>query len=131
MNDKSRESARMKWARFRFTIVGPLLSCPPDVGELREHVGALASRRWELPTTRESLRYGASTIERWYYAARNAKPDPIDALARKVPSARGHAPIARGRVAGGARRAVPRPPELDVRASPARTSRRWRRRTRR
>ncbi len=92
MNDKSHESARMKWARFRFTIVGPLLSCPPDVGELREHVEALASRRWEHPTTRESLRYGASTIERWYYAARNAKTDPIDALARKVPSHAGTRP---------------------------------------
>ena len=92
MNDKSHESARMKWARFRFTIVGPLLSCPPDVGELREHVEALASRRWEHPTTRESLRYGASTIERWYYAAKNAKTDPIDALARKVPSHAGTRP---------------------------------------
>jgi hypothetical protein len=92
MNDKSHESARMKWARFRFTIVGPLLSCPPDAGELREHLETLASRRWEHPTTRESLRYGASTIERWYYAAKNAPKDPIDALARKVPSHAGTRP---------------------------------------
>ncbi len=92
MSEKSHESARMKWARFRFTIVGPLLSCPPDPGELREHIEALASRRWEHPTTRESLRYGASTIERWYYAARNASTDPIEALARKVPSHAGTRP---------------------------------------
>lgn len=92
MNDKSHESARMKWARFRFTIVGPLLSCPPDPGDLREHLETLASRRWEHPTTRESLRYGASTIERWYYAAKNATTNPIDALARKVPSHAGTRP---------------------------------------
>lgn len=95
MNDKSHESARMKWARFRFTIVGPLLSCPPDPGELRQHIEVLASRRWEHPTTGESLRYGASTIERWYYAARNAREEPIEALARKVPSHAGKRPSLR------------------------------------
>ncbi|MBC7171013.1 MAG: transposase, partial [Polyangiaceae bacterium] len=38
------------------------------------------------------LRYGASTIERWYYAAKNETKDPIEALARKVPSHAGKQP---------------------------------------
>jgi hypothetical protein len=37
------------------------------------------------------MRFGASTIERWLYAARNAA-DPVVALARKVPSHAGTYP---------------------------------------
>lgn len=86
MTDLTHASARVRWARLRFSIVGPLLTCPPDAGELGDHFAQLASRRWQHPTDGGSKRYGASTIERWYYAARNATQDPIEALARKVPS---------------------------------------------
>jgi hypothetical protein len=67
-------------------VVGPLLTCPPPPGELGSHLAALASRRWTHPTTGEATRYGVSTIERWYYTAKNETKDPIEALARKVPS---------------------------------------------
>jgi transposase InsO family protein len=82
----------VRWARFRFSIVGPLLACPPPPGELGSHLATLASRRWTHPTTGEAMRYGVSTIERWYYAARNETKDPIEALARKVPSHAGKQP---------------------------------------
>lgn len=92
MADMNHASARVRWARFRFSIVGPLLACPPDPGDLGAHLEQLAARRWTHPTTRESLKYGASTIERWYYAAKNEPKDPIEALARKVPSHAGKHP---------------------------------------
>ena len=92
MVDLNHASARVRWARFRFSIVGPLLACPPDPGELSTHLQTLASRRWTHPTTGEPLRYGASTIERWYYAAKNEAKDPVEALARKVPSHAGTHP---------------------------------------
>jgi transposase InsO family protein len=41
------------------------------------------------------MRYGVSTIERWYYAAKNETKDPIEALARKVPSHAGKQPSMR------------------------------------
>lgn len=92
MANKSHASARVRWARFRFSIVSPLITCPPPPGELGAHLASLASRRWTHPTTGEALRYGVSTIERWYYAAKNEVADPIEALARKVPSHAGTHP---------------------------------------
>ena len=86
MADLHHVSARARWARFRFSIIGPLLADPPDPGELSVQLQALADRQWRHPTTGEALRYGTSTIERWYYAARNETKDPIEALARKVHS---------------------------------------------
>lgn len=92
MTERSHASARVRWARFRYSIVGPLLTSPPPPGELGSHLAALASRRWTHPTTGEALRYGVSTIERWYYAAKNASGDSFEALARKVPSHAGKQP---------------------------------------
>ena len=86
MADLNHTSARARWARFRFSIIGPLLASPPEAGELNTQLKELADRRWKHPTTGESLRYGVSTIERWYYAAKNEPKDPVEVLARKVPS---------------------------------------------
>lgn len=76
--------ARLRWARLRFSIIGPLLASPPEPGELSQRIRALAETPWQHPTTREVLRYSAKTIERMYYAARGAA-DPVSALERKVP----------------------------------------------
>ena len=70
-------------ARFRFSVIGPLLSAPPRQGELRAALEDLAARSWRHPITGEATRYGFSTIERWYYTARNAQ-NPVDALRRAV-----------------------------------------------
>ena len=74
-----------RWARLRFSIIGPLLAAPPEHGELRAQLEELAAKAYQHPTTGEVIRFGASTIERWFYAAKDAA-DPVAALARKVPS---------------------------------------------
>ncbi len=83
--------ARVRWARLRFSIIGPLLASPPAEGELATRILELAARSWRHPTTGEAERFSFKTIERWFYAAR-AEPDPIAALARKVPNHAGTHP---------------------------------------
>jgi len=83
-DDDTSRPARTLWARFRFGIIAPLLSAPPEPGELGAKIDALAACVWRHPTRGEAIRFSAKSIERWYYCARD-KLDPIDALARKVP----------------------------------------------
>jgi transposase InsO family protein len=90
-NDDHAPSARVRWARLRFQILGTLMAAPADDGELKARIEALAARGWRHPTTGESLRFSFKTIERWWYIARGAK-DPFAALARKVPSHAGTHP---------------------------------------
>jgi transposase InsO family protein len=75
---------RDRWARLRFAIIGPLLAAPPEAGALQETFKRLAAQRWRHPVSGEALQFGVSTIERWYYAAKNAKTDPVGALRRAV-----------------------------------------------
>ena len=75
---------RVRWARLRFSIIGPLLASPPESGELAAALDELASRTYLHPTTGARVRFGRSTIEHWLYAARNAPNDPVRALERKV-----------------------------------------------
>jgi transposase InsO family protein len=83
-DDDLSKPARARWARFRFSIIAPLLAAPPESGELAAKIAALAACAWRHPTSGESVRFSAKSIERWYYCARD-KLDPIGALARKVP----------------------------------------------
>src|SRR5450432_2466584 len=85
MSDDHPTSARLRWARLRFSIIGQLLAAPPEHGELRTHIEALAAKPYRHPTTGETCRFSVSTIERWFYAAKGAA-DPVAVLARKVPS---------------------------------------------
>ena len=85
MSDSESTPPSVRWARLRFAIVAPLLASPPEHGDLQARLAELASRRWKHPTTGEMERFGFKTLERWYYAARSAKGDPVLALARKVP----------------------------------------------
>lgn len=80
-----------RWARLRFSILGPLLAAPPEHGELRARIEELAAKPYQNPTTGEVIRFGASTIERWFYTAKDAA-DPVAALARKIPSHAGTHP---------------------------------------
>ena len=75
--------ARVRWARLRFSIIGPLLAAPPEDGVLKLRIDELAARAWRHPTTGEATRFSFKTVERWFYAARNVA-DPIAALARKT-----------------------------------------------
>jgi putative transposase len=83
--------ARLRWARFRFGVVAPLLTVPPEHGELASKLTELASRSWPHPTTGESMRLSVKTIERWLYIARNSA-QALEALARRVPKHAGTHP---------------------------------------
>ncbi len=72
-----------RWARLRFAVVGPLLAAPPKRGELQSELKRLSEKLWRHPITDEPVRFGLSTIQRWYYAARAAKKNPVTALGRK------------------------------------------------
>jgi putative transposase len=77
------ERAHERWAHLRFSIVGSLLASPPAPGELRAEIERLAERPWRHPQSGNLVRFAASTIERWYYAAR-AGANPVAALRRKL-----------------------------------------------
>ena len=70
-----------RWARLRFAIVGPLLAAPPAKKQLRNELEELAAKQWTHPETGLPHKFGFSTIERWYYLARNAQ-DPVAVLRR-------------------------------------------------
>jgi len=70
-----------RWARLRFAIIGPLLAAPPQPGELRKALEALAGQSWRHPLSEVAIRFSFATLERWYYAAR-ATQDPVAALRR-------------------------------------------------
>lgn len=74
---------RDRWARLRFSIIGPLLAAPPAAGELHNALANLAARTWRHPTSGLDVRFGVSTLERWYYAARRAA-DPVAALKNRL-----------------------------------------------
>lgn len=73
------------WALFRFSVVGGLLARPPAKGELQQKLTELANQCYEHPVTGGLTTFHFSTIESWYYRAKNAQ-DPIIALGRKVRS---------------------------------------------
>ena len=72
-----------RWAQLRFSVIGQLLAAPPAKGELRAAIAALAARQWCHPGTGEPVRFGFSTIQRWYYCALRERSDPIGKLRRK------------------------------------------------
>ena len=72
-----------RWAHLRFSVVGQLLAAPPTKGDLHAEIEALAARQWRHPTTGEPVRFGFSTIERWYYRALRERADPVSVLRRK------------------------------------------------
>ena len=78
-----------QWAQLRHAVIGSLLASPPNPGELHERLDELQSKRWKHPTSGDLIKFGLSTIERWYYAARKERRDPMRPLGRKVRRDRG------------------------------------------
>jgi putative transposase len=72
-------SPRDRWARLRFSIIGHLLAAPPEAGELHRALTELAAKSWRHPMTGLPVRFGFSTLERWFYAVR-AHADPVAVL---------------------------------------------------
>jgi hypothetical protein len=63
--------------RFRFTIIGSLLSNPPARCELQGRLQQLLSQQaGAYPRSGQPTPYGVSTFERWHYQARQAPCTP-------------------------------------------------------
>jgi len=77
------------WGQLRFSVIGPLLTSPPEKGELGKSIRLLAARSYRHPFKDEMVSFGASTIERWYYQALGSN-DPVAALSRQVRSDAGN-----------------------------------------
>jgi transposase InsO family protein len=73
-----------RWANLRFQVVGHLLAAPSPRGELQAELEQLAEKKWQHPITGEPTRFGVSTIQRWYYEAKNEPVDPVSRLRTKV-----------------------------------------------
>ena len=84
MTKAPQPSTGILWARFRFSVVGSLLSSPPARGELKAALNSLATKTWTHPVTGEDVHFSAVTIERWYYTARREEDDPVGVLRRAV-----------------------------------------------
>lgn len=83
MRDDDDKRGCDRWARLRFGVVGALLAAPPPRGELQNELKKLVGKQWRHPITGEPGTFGFSTIERWYYDAKN-EADPVAVLRRKV-----------------------------------------------
>src|SRR5438445_13649331 len=84
MTQTSPSSTGALWARFRFSVVGSLLSSPPARGALKTAIRALAEKAWTHPVSGRDFHFAAVTIERWYYRARRERDDPVGVLRRAV-----------------------------------------------
>ena len=84
MTKHSTQSTSALWARFRFSVVGALLSAPPARGELQAALEFLAAKKWTHPVTGREVCFAAKTIERWLYRARREQDDPVGVLRRAV-----------------------------------------------
>lgn len=73
-------------AQLRFAIVGPLLASPPSVGELNKNLDDLSKKFWKHPGTGLPIRFGTSSIERWFYIVRKHPENPVSALRRRIRS---------------------------------------------
>jgi putative transposase len=92
LNESPLSRSPERWAHLRFGIVGPLLAAPPERGQLQGQLEILAAKEWRHPGSGAWIRFGVSTIERWYHAARAEKTDPVKALRRKIRSDDGQHP---------------------------------------
>jgi transposase InsO family protein len=85
MSDERTGRIHDRWAWLRHSIIGPLLAAPPARGELHGALEALAKKTWRHPISGQPFHVAVPTIERWYYAARNAN-DPVGVLRKKIRS---------------------------------------------
>lgn len=82
MNDTQMPVWR-RWGQFRFSVIGELLSSPPPQGQLQPALQRLSQKIYQHPIdSNQKFTLGASTIERWFYKARNAD-DPVAVLGRR------------------------------------------------
>ena len=85
-NLKTKRSSHQLWAEFRFSVVGALLSNPPEGKELQKRLRELAETEWTHPVDGRKFRVSFPTIERWYYLSLHQEKDPVGVLRRKLRS---------------------------------------------
>ena len=84
MTKQSQPSTASLWARFRFSVIGSLLSSPAARGSLKMAIRSLAAKTWTHAVSGRDVHFAAATIEGWYYKARRDKDDPVAVLRRAV-----------------------------------------------
>jgi len=88
MHDLKPRNRREEVALFRAEIIGALLRCDLDHGELKERLRILSQKRFRPPRSTCTRTFSVPTLERWYYAY---KKDGLSALEPRRRSDRGHA----------------------------------------
>ena len=76
MTISNSRSHRQRWALLRLKVIGHLLASPPQDGALQAALKALAHSTWRHPLTGAEVRFGFSTIERWYRQGGGLQRDP-------------------------------------------------------
>ena len=71
-----------RWGEFRLAVVGHLLVCELERGQLEAELKSLSAKQWNHPISGQPAVFGYSTIERWYYIARNNPEGRLRALSR-------------------------------------------------
>jgi putative transposase len=89
MTSRKNPRAHERLAQLRFSVIGALLASPPPKGKLQAELKKLAAKQWRHPITGELVRFGYSTVERWYYKSVKERHDPVGALRRKLPGIAG------------------------------------------
>ena len=84
MTQTPRSPTGARWAQFRFSVVGRLLSAPPARGALETAIRGLAEMTWIHPVSQREVQFAPTTIERWYYTLLRERDDPMRALRRAV-----------------------------------------------
>ena len=87
------KSVSQKWAEFRFSVVGKLLSSPPKRGDLKGALKKLARTQWKHPIKGCPVTFHWQTIEEWYYKAKNEKLNTLDVLRPQTRSDKGRARV--------------------------------------
>src|SRR5580658_4847035 len=76
---------RVRWARLRFSIIGPLLASPAEGGDLKRRIEELALRSWKHPQTGDAI----AALARKVHARAGTHPSVLAPLAEAI--ARQHA----------------------------------------
>lgn len=72
-----------RWAEFRFAVVGHLLVCDVERGQLKAELKSLSTKKWKHPISGRRVTFGYSTIERWYYIVLKNPEARLRALSRR------------------------------------------------
>lgn len=92
MVSRNKDLLAFKQGLFRYGVISELLSCPPAKGELALRLREISERTFFPPWEEKPIKLSFRTVERWYYAAKNAQ-QPSDILQPKIRSDRGESRV--------------------------------------